>query len=132
MSARCLLDVNALIALLWASHEHNPRTWKWLEAEGKVAICPLTEIGFLRISTQPVYGATVEQARKMLRDWKAAKKPAYIACDLDALKTAAPTTGNKTTDFYLASLAEAHGLKLATLENRMGHPAAFTIPEFSS
>lgn len=129
MSTRCLLDVNALIALLWASHEHNPRIWKWLEAEGKVAICAITEIGFLRISTQPVYGATVEQARKMLRDWKTAKQPEFIPCDQDALKTSVPPTGTKTTDFYLAGLAEAHGMKLATLENHLGHPAAFCIPE---
>jgi predicted nucleic acid-binding protein len=129
MSARCLLDVNALIALLWASHEHNARMWKWLDAEGKVAVCVITEIGFLRISTQPVYGATVHHARKMLHDWKIEKKPEFIACDIDALKTAVPPTGTKTTDFYLAGLAEARGLKLATLEKNLGHPAAFSILE---
>ena len=129
MSARCLLDVNALIALLWESHEHNARMWEWLDAEGKVAICAITEIGFLRISTQPVYGATVEHARKILRDWKTAKQPEFIACDIDALKTIAPPSGSKTTDFYLAGLAAAHGMKLATLENNMGHAAAFCIPE---
>jgi len=128
MSARYLLDVNTLIALLWDGHEHNKRAWEWLDAEGKVAVCPITEIGFLRISTQPVYGATVEQARKMLRDWKAAKKPGFVPCDVEALKTAAPTAGAKTTDFYLASLAEQHSMKLATLENNMGHAAAFLIP----
>jgi predicted nucleic acid-binding protein len=128
MSARCLLDVNALIALLWQSHEHNARAWKWLDTEGTVAICPITEMGFLRISTQPVFGATVEQARKMLRDWKTAKKPEFIPCNIEALKTAAPSTGTKTTDFYLAGLAESHGMKLATLENNMGHVAAFLVP----
>lgn len=129
MSARFLLDVNALIALLWHSHEHNARVWKWLDAEGKVAICPLTEIGFLRISTQSVYGATMTEARKMLRDWKKSKKPEFIACDVAALETAAPTGSAKTTDFYLAGLAHAHSLKLATLENNLGHPSAFCIPE---
>ncbi len=129
MKARSLLDVNVLIALLWASHEHNARTWKWLETEGRVATCPITEIGFLRISTQLVYGATTEQARKMLHDWKTTKKPEFIPCDIDALKTTTPPVGTQTTDFYLAGLAGAHSLKLATLEKNMGHPAAFCIPE---
>lgn len=128
MSARHLLDVNVLLALLWNNHEHNWRVWKWLDAEGKVAVCPLTEIGFVRISTQPVYGATVEQARKMLRDWKTAKKPEFVPCDIEALKTHAPKTGTQTTDFYLAGLAEQHGMKLATLENKMAHRAVFLIP----
>jgi uncharacterized protein len=128
MSARCLLDVNTLIALLWGAHEHYARAWKWLDAERKVAVCPITEIGFLRISTRPAFGATVEQARKMLRDWKTENEPEFIPCDLEALRSSAPGSGTKTTDFYLAALADSHGMKLATLENNMGHPAAFLIP----
>jgi predicted nucleic acid-binding protein len=128
VKARYLLDVSPLMALLWDLHEHNERVSRWQDAAGTLAVCPITEISFLRISTQPSFGATVEQARKMLRDWKAAKKPEFIPCDLEALKTSAPAGGTKTTDFYLAGLAQAHGLKLATLENNMGHPAAFVIP----
>ncbi len=128
MSARYLLDVSTLIALLWDSHEHNARATRWQESAGTLAVCPISEIGFLRISTQPVFGATVEQARRMLRDWKAAKRPEFIPCDIEALETVAPVTGTGTTDFYLAGLAQKRGLKLATLENNMGHPAAFSIP----
>lgn len=128
MSAKYLLDVSTLIALLWDLHEHNGRVSRWQESVGKLAVCPISEIGFLRISTQPAFGATVEQARKMLRDWKAAKKPEFVPCDIEALKTHAPKAGTQTTDFYLAGLAEQHGMKLATLENKMGHPAAFLIP----
>jgi predicted nucleic acid-binding protein len=64
-----LLDVSTLIALLWDLHVHNERATRW-QQEVKLAICPLTELGFLRISTQPSFGATVAAARKMLRDWK--------------------------------------------------------------
>jgi predicted nucleic acid-binding protein len=128
VSAHYLLDVSALIALLWDLHEHNERATRWQETAGRLAVCPLTEIGFLRISTQPAFGATVEQARKLLRDWKTAKKPEFIPCDIEPLKTTAPGTGTKTTDFYLAGLAEEHGMKLATLEHSMGHMAAFLIP----
>ena len=128
MSAKYLLDVSALMALLWDLHSHNERVTRWQETVGRVAVCPITEIGFLRISTQPAFGATVEQARKMLRDWKTAKKPEFIPCNMEALKTTAPATGTKTTDFYLAGLAEKHGMKLATMEDNMGHAAAFLIP----
>jgi predicted nucleic acid-binding protein len=128
VSAKYLLDVSTLMALLWDLHTHNERVTRWQETAGQLAVCPITEIGFLRISTQPAFGATVEQARKMLHDWKIARKPEFIPCDVEALKTAAPTAGSKTTDFYLAGLAEKHGLKLATLENNMGHAAAFLVP----
>ena len=116
------------MALLMKGHEHHARATAWQESSAALAICPITEIGFLRVSTQPVFGVTVEQARTMLRDWKAAKKPEFVPCDVEALKTAAPQTGTKTTDFYLAGLAEEHGMKLATLETNMGHKAAFPIP----
>jgi len=129
MRARYLLDVNTLIALLWETHDHNKRVQRWLDTEEKVAVCPLTEIGFLRISTQPNFGATVDQARRMLKVWKDAKKPEFVPCDIEALKTAAPQSGTKTTDYYLAGLAEAHNMKLATLENNMGHKAVFSIPQ---
>jgi predicted nucleic acid-binding protein len=123
-----LLDVSTLMALLMQGHEHHKRATAWQNSTATLAVCPITEIGFLRISTQPVFGATVEQARTMLRDWKAARKPQFVPCDVEALKTDAPGTGTKTTDFYLAGLAEAHGMKLATLENDMGHKAAFALP----
>lgn len=123
-----LLDVNTLLALIWENHDHHARVVSWLEKAGAVAVCPLTEIGFVRISTQPRFGASVEQARKMLADWKAFTHAGFVPCDVDILKTVAPRSGKNTTDFYLGGLAEAHGLKLATLENDLGHRAAFSIP----
>lgn len=128
MTARYLLDVSVLMALLWDLHDHNSRATKWQESAGALAICPITELGFLRISTQPVFGATVEEARQMLKDWKDARQPEFIPCDIDALNSSAPDVGAKTTDFYLAALAESRGMKLATLEKNMGHKAAFVIP----
>ena len=97
-----LLDVAPLLALLWEGHEHHERTMAWL-TKGKKAVCPVTELGFLRISTQPAFGATFPQAKRMLRDWKEAEKPEFIPCDLDALDMDDPSTGKHTTDFYLAN-----------------------------
>jgi uncharacterized protein len=122
-----LLDVSTLIALLWDLHVHNERATRWQENAG-LAICPLTELGFLRISTQPSFGAIVAEARKMLRHWKRAQKPKFVPCDLDSLDSDEPSTGTRTTDFYLASLAAKHGMRLATLDESIGHKAAFVIP----
>jgi hypothetical protein len=57
-------------------------------------------------------------------------KPAFVPCDLRALDGLQATTGTKTTDFYLANLAESHGLKWATLDEQIKHPAAFVLPAF--
>jgi len=64
----------------------------------------------------------------MLRDWKNARKPAFVPCDIEALEMDEPSTGAKFTDFYLASLATKHGLKLATLDESIGHKSVFVIP----
>ena len=123
-----LLDVSTLMALLWQLHDENERVTRW-QGTAKLAVCPLTELGFLRISTQPVFGATVAEARKMLRAWKQAVAPQFVPCDLEALGTDEPRTGTKTTDFYLASLAAKHGMQLATLDENIGHQAVFVIPD---
>jgi predicted nucleic acid-binding protein len=123
-----LLDVSTLIALLWKLHVNHERATRW-QAGAKVAICPITELGFLRISTQPSFGATVREARKMLADWKRAVTPEFVPCDIEALESDEPRAGNLTTDFYLASLAAEHGMKLATLDEGIRHKAVFVIPE---
>lgn len=122
-----LLDVSTLMALLWQLHDAHERVTRW-QGTAELAVCPLTELGFLRISTQPVFGATVAEARKMLRDWKRAVAPKFVACDLEALDSDEPRTGTKTTDCYLASLAAKHGMQLATLDKNIGHKAVFVIP----
>lgn len=48
-----LLDVNFLIALAWPSHIHHADAHRWFSrhASRGWATCPLTELGFLRISS---------------------------------------------------------------------------------
>jgi len=123
-----LLDVSAVMALLWQSHTHHQRVNSWQEGR-ELAVCPISEIGFLRISTQSNFGLSVANARKALRDWKAVRRPRFLPCDMEALDTDPPAMGTQTTDFYLASLAQKHGLKLATLDEGIKHKAAFLIPD---
>lgn len=125
---RYLLDVSTLLAWLWRDHEHHRRVISWHAGES-LAICPITELGFLRISTQPVFGATMAEAREMLSVWAQKAKPMSVPCDLSALEGTPAPVSAKTTDFYLANLAQKHGLRWATLDESIVHPAAFVIPK---
>jgi predicted nucleic acid-binding protein len=123
-----LLDVAPLLALLWTGHEHHRRAVAWQDTNPKLSLCPITELGFLRVSIQAGYGATFAEAKRMLQGWKQVNNPGFVHCDLSALEMDDPPGGKHTTDFYLASLASKHGLQLATLDEGIKHKAAFLIP----
>src|SRR6266516_1455502 len=122
-----LLDVSTLLARLWKTHVFHDRVKSWADGE-KLAVCPITELGFVRISTQPAFGASVADSRKMLDVFYKILGPMFIPCDLGVLDSAAPGAGTQTTDFYLASLADKHGMRWATLEDKPKHRAAFVVP----
>ena len=66
---RYLLDVNALIAAVWKDHVDHAKADSWVAGKD-LATCPLSELGFLRVSTQPkAIGATMRDARKLLDDF---------------------------------------------------------------
>ena len=50
-----LLDTNLLIALAWPQHVHHAQAHDWFAATGRHdwASCPLTQLGFIRISSNP-------------------------------------------------------------------------------
>jgi predicted nucleic acid-binding protein len=129
MKPKYLLDISVLLALLWEKHQHHERVTAWMGSGVACAVCPISELGFVRISTQSSFGVTVDEARKMLKDWRTVTNAAFVACDVELLKTAAPSAGSKTTDFYLASLAEKHEMKFATLDEGINHKAAFVVPQ---
>jgi predicted nucleic acid-binding protein len=121
-----LLDVSTLIACLWQSHVFHVRAQAWLFGKN-LAICPITELGFLRVSVA-AYGADLAHAREMLQTFLDQYNPTFVPCDLRALDGHKTTTGTKTADFYLANLAESRGMKWATLDESIKHPAAFLLP----
>jgi len=122
-----LLDVNVLLAAIWATHLDNAKTLAWLEKKS-IVLCPIAELGFLRISTNPksTFGASMNKAREVLETFKRERNAEWIADDLVALDSFAKTSG-QLTDFYLADLAEKHGCKLATLDTGIKHRAAELI-----
>jgi len=123
IATKYLPDVSVLVALLWQTHADNAKVSAW-SAGKDLAVCPITELGFLRVVTSPAYNATMSQALETLKDFLDHGSPAFIAADARALDgTVAPSSG-KTTDWYLGNLAKAHGMKWATLDKNARHPNA--------
>lgn len=122
-----LLDVNVLLASIWTVHPHYSSADAWLQGK-RVATCPLTELGFLRISTnaKAPFNVSMADARKALERFLSETKATRIADDLPALDSH-PARSDEVTDHYLADLAAKHGLKLATFDQELKHAAADVI-----
>ena len=118
-----LLDTSVLLAAIWKDHPHYATARAWLDGKTPI-LCPIAELGFLRISTQPkAIGAPMATARDLLHRFAVERKAERIADDLAPLDSH-PTKSDQVTDTYLADLAAKHGLKLGTLDAGIKHPAA--------
>ena len=50
-----LLDINILTALLWPAHEHHEIAHGWFADRARWATCPLTQLGFVRVVSNPAF-----------------------------------------------------------------------------
>jgi hypothetical protein len=64
-----LLDVNALIALLWQEHPFHNRCVEWFTTAASAgwATCPVTESGFVRLLSNPAFTANPPSVSSALR-----------------------------------------------------------------
>jgi predicted nucleic acid-binding protein len=127
-----LLDVNALVALGFDSHEFHSRVATWVGAEDslRLATCSITEIGFVRVLAQTlVYDLSVAQARTLLLRLKRSRAVRFTFIpdgnDVSHLPgwVKAP---KQITDGHLVKLAGANDAMLATLDE--GIPGSYVIP----
>ena len=132
---RYLLDVNALIALGIDHHIFHTRVENWLtslasNAIPKLATCSITELGFVRVSSQvSTYSITLDQAKTLLSQLKRSKSYdfRFIADKNDMSRLPAWVKLSKqSTDGHLWQLAKSNRAVLATLDQ--GIPDAFEIP----
>lgn len=125
-----LLDVNLLVALAWPSHVHHEVARAWFDsARGSGwATCPLTVLGFVRISSNPrAVGAddvvSPEEALALVSGVTTSDDAhVFWPDDLELSSSWSPAlvVGHRqVTDAYLARLAQAHGGRLATLDRRL-------------
>ncbi|MFN7141673.1 MAG: PIN domain-containing protein [Limisphaerales bacterium] len=125
-----LLDTNALIALGWAHHEHHSRVFKWFQGLDSFATCPITQLGFLRISMAlPGYAADFRSVRAVLERITQHSGHTFFPCEQDVAVLSNDIRGHQQiTDQYLAALAASRKAKLATLAKSAFAMSVYSIP----
>jgi uncharacterized protein len=118
-----LLDVNALVALAWDSHVHHARmrTWFTANSAGGWATCPITESGFVRVSSNPKVLPSpigVEAARAVLSALRAVDGHRFLVDDVSINDADVPRMSGhrQVTDAHLLALAHRRGVRLVTFD----------------
>jgi len=121
-----LLDVNALVALVWDSHVHHAAMRGWFAANGSAgwATCPITESGFVRVSSNPIVlpsAIGVNAAREVLSALRAHSGHRFLTDDVSMIDSDVPAIAGyrQVTDAHLLSLARRRGVRLVTLDARV-------------
>ncbi len=138
-----LLDVNVLIALVDASHEHHRRVGEWWRGNAARgwASCPLTQNGAARVLGHPSYPGgpgTVARAVRLLE--RLCQHPAHqfwgddiSILDVSRFPCWREVGSRALADLYLLALASSRGGKFVTLDRGIdgakvtGGPAALEV-----
>lgn len=114
-----LLDVSLLLASAWDSHARHRAARRWLEQQSSFTTCPLSELGFIRVSLTPGFRASFADAQSALADIVTRPQARFIAEDLRASRLPDIAAHAEVTDAYLVEIARAHRLQLATLDDTL-------------
>ncbi|HEX2254858.1 MAG TPA: TA system VapC family ribonuclease toxin [Thermoanaerobaculia bacterium] len=132
-----LLDLNLLIALAWPQHVHHGAALAWFrdnQASGW-ATCPLTESGFVRVSSNQriiEQARTPQEAIALLRKITGLPHHVFwrddVALSRSELIAPQKIVGHRqVTDAHLLAVALAHGGRIATFDRGLREltPAGF-------
>jgi hypothetical protein len=121
-----LLDVNVLIALLWARHEHHAAAQRWFAGASRRgwATCSLTQAAFVRIVSNPAFSPDAVRPGQAVAVLKSTLRQASHQLWVDRWGVAVlvepfadQLVGHRqVTDAYLLGLALRHGGRLATFD----------------
>lgn len=114
-----LLDANLLLACAWESHAQHAHARTWLERQRRFATCPITQLGFLRVSLSPAFRATHADALTALKDIIDRQGAVFLPDDAAPVGLPSVSHHADITDAYLVALARAHACKLATLDESL-------------
>ena len=125
-----LLDVNLLISLAWPNHVHHAPARAWFAARGGEhwATTPVTEAGFVRISSNPSAiptAVTPGEARALLSQIREVEGHVFLPDDVELVigserMLAGRIVGHRqVTDAHLLALARRHGARLATFDHAL-------------
>ncbi len=133
MNATHLLDVNALVGMLWSQHSLHGRAHAWFAREKpRVLGCAFTELSFIRVSmADKTIAASFSDAEHVLAQFNTALGSRYRFIEVlppaARLRGRSITSHKEVSDCYLCELAAAHSARLATLDAGIKHPAALLI-----
>jgi toxin-antitoxin system PIN domain toxin len=121
-----LPDVNVLVALAWPNHIHHERARQWFEEShrGGWATCPLTESGFVRVSSNRKVTPAArrpEEAIRLLRELTALAGHAFWTDDISIARSrwiaAERLMGHgQVTDAHLVALSLRRRGRLVTFD----------------
>ncbi|PRY51998.1 hypothetical protein LY71_101370 [Geodermatophilus tzadiensis] len=118
-----LLDVNALVALAWDSHVHHGaiRSWFTRNAAAGWATCPVTESGFVRVSSNAralPSALPPAVAREVLAGLRRAPGHRFLTDDVSMVDADVPPVAGhrQVTDAHLLTLARRHRTGVVTFD----------------
>ena len=125
-SSTHLLDVNVVIALAWPLHMHHAVAHAWFDRVGHKSwsTCPLTQLAFVRISSNPkIISAAVSPRAAVHALGQMVGLAGHVfwaddlrVNDLASFSNKALVGHRQVTDAYLIELAKRHKGKVATLD----------------
>lgn len=115
--------MNVLVALAWDSHVHHVAARAWFAGAraGGWATCPVTESGFVRVSSNPKAlpsPVSVTSALEVLAALRAVPGHRFLIDDVSPTDADVPTLmgHRQVTDAQLLTLARRDGARLVTFD----------------
>lgn len=132
-----LQDVNVLLALAWPNHQHHGQAHAWFAAHAKNgrATRALTQLGLVRLSSNPSYApepVLAQHAATLLREWT--RHPAHrfwASPGADDPAIYSHVSGHQqVNDAWLVAAAPINAGRLVTLDSRLvAHSSAGGLVE---
>ena len=121
-----LLDTNVLLALAWPNHQHHAQAHAWFGKHSKKgwATCAFTQLGFVRLSSNPAYTSNAvspQEAATLLKQWTRLKGHRFWASSAaDEPAIYARALGHQqVNDAWLVEVARRNSGWLVTLDTRL-------------
>jgi len=131
-----LLDLNVLLALAWPNHQFHAAATRRLDAGERWATCALTQIGFIRLSSNPAaVQATKTPAEAALLLAELVSDALHVYVDSlpqpvakEFLPAFEKLMGSKQVmDAYLLHLARLHKATFVTFDGRLRELAGSAV-----
>jgi toxin-antitoxin system PIN domain toxin len=123
---KALLDINVLLALAWPNHQHHSQAHAWFAGNASQgwATCALTQLGFIRLSSNPAFSVNAvspREAAALLTAWTRHAGHQFLASPpADSPSIYAAVFGHQqVNDAWLVEVARQNDGTLVTLDTRI-------------